>query len=83
MPTVKGAVEASYAQSKQGEIEYVEVKVPSNTRAELLIPVKEAPEKLKVNQEERTIEIWDGKYVHLQLGSGEHVIKVFRRGTAF
>lgn len=83
VPTVKGAVEASYAQSKQGEIEYVEVKVPSNTRAELLIPVKEAPEKLKVNQEERTIEIWDGKYVHLQLGSGEHVIKVFRRGTAF
>ncbi|MCI8292663.1 MAG: family 78 glycoside hydrolase catalytic domain [Hespellia sp.] len=73
VPTLQGSIRASYTLNGNGQLT-AKVTVPANTRARVLIPSENAGGRLTVDGVAVAAGNVQGKYLSVELGSGEHTV---------
>jgi hypothetical protein len=82
LPTVRGAIEASYDIGSEDEIT-AEVKIPANTKAEISLPVGNPNYGKLIVDGEAQLAVREGKFLTVSVGSGVHTLSVSDETTPY
>lgn len=76
IPTIKGEISCSYQRNKNMMLKVIEVVVPSNSKAKIMIPFNELQDNHITINDQDVILWYENNYICTYLESGSHVINI-------